>query len=207
MTRKSFLQQSSASKSLLARLGASFVRLGRDERGVSAVEFAMLLPLMLSLYLGAVEVSQAVAVDRKVTLAARAVADLVSQVKTIDNNELANVVDAATNVVAPFPESNLKITIRAIKIDAQGNVTTVWTYSGATGAVTDPTTPHAGDRLPARIEDRELHHLPDLGSGRIFLQAGRRIRHHRNLDAARPDLHASAPVGRRAEDVNGRTRS
>jgi Flp pilus assembly protein TadG len=137
-------------KSLLARLGASFVRLGRDERGVSAVEFAMLLPLMLSLYLGAVEVSQAVAVDRKVTLAARAVADLVSQVKTIDNTELANVVDAATNVVAPFPESNLKITITAIKIDGQGNVTTVWKYSGATGAVTDATTPQqAIDSRPA----------------------------------------------------------
>ena len=39
-----------------------------DERGVSAVEFAMLLPLMLSLYLGAVAVSQGIGADRKVTL-------------------------------------------------------------------------------------------------------------------------------------------
>ena len=127
-------------KSLLARLGASFVRLGRDERGVSAVEFAMLLPLMLSLYLGAVEVSQAVAVDRKVTLASRTIADLVSQMPDVNNTYLANVVDAATNVVAPFPESKLKVTITSIKIDAQGNVTTAWTYSGTTGAVTDQTT-------------------------------------------------------------------
>ena len=40
----------------------------------------MLLPLMLTLYLGAVEVSQAVGVDRKVTLTSRTVADLASQV-------------------------------------------------------------------------------------------------------------------------------
>ena len=48
-------------------------RLIGDERGVSAVEFAMLLPLMLTLYLGAVEVSQGIGADRKVTLTARTV--------------------------------------------------------------------------------------------------------------------------------------
>ena len=47
--------------------------LASDERGVSAVEFAMLLPLMLTLYLGAVEVSQGVGADRKATLTARTI--------------------------------------------------------------------------------------------------------------------------------------
>ena len=42
-------------------IGAGLRRLLRDKRGVSAVEFAMLLPLMVTLYLGGVEVSQAIA--------------------------------------------------------------------------------------------------------------------------------------------------
>ena len=49
-----------------ARLNAHARRIARDERGVSLIEFAMLLPLMLTLFIGAIEISQAVALDRKV---------------------------------------------------------------------------------------------------------------------------------------------
>ena len=69
----------------LTRLSRRAVSLRRDQRGVSAVEFAMLLPLMVTLYLGAVEISQGVAIHRKVTLTARTVADLASQVTSINN--------------------------------------------------------------------------------------------------------------------------
>jgi Flp pilus assembly protein TadG len=124
-------------KSETAQTAADFGRrllgLGKDERGVSAVEFAMLLPLMLSLYLGAVEVSQGIGADRKVTLTSRTVADLVSQVSSIDNNGMTNSLTAGTKVMAPFPSGNLKIVVSSVKIDAQGNATVDWsdTYNGA----------------------------------------------------------------------------
>ena len=116
-----------------ADLGRRLLGLGKDERGVSAVEFAMLLPLMLSLYLGAVEVSQGIGADRKVTLTSRTVADLVSQVSSIDNNGMSNSLTAGTKVMAPFPSANLKIVVSSVKIDAQGNATVDWsdTYNGA----------------------------------------------------------------------------
>ena len=119
----------------LSIVGTIKCRLGGlagDERGVSAVEFAMLLPLMLSLYLGAVEISQGIGADRKVTLTARTIGDLVSQVSSIGNADMTNALNASSAVMAPFPTSNLKVTVSSVKIDAAGKATVDWsdTFNG-----------------------------------------------------------------------------
>jgi Flp pilus assembly protein TadG len=101
-------------------------RLVRDERGVSAVEFAILRPLMLTLYLGSVEISQGIAADRKVTLTARTIADLISQVPSINNADMTNSLNAAGAVMAPYPVSKMKLTVSSVVIDAQGKATIAW---------------------------------------------------------------------------------
>ncbi len=110
----------------LADLSRRVSSLRRDQRGVSAVEFAMLLPLMITLYLGAVEISQGVAIQRKVTLTARTVADLASQVTSINNADMTNLLNAASSVVTPFPIGQLKVTITAVDIDANGAAKVAW---------------------------------------------------------------------------------
>jgi Flp pilus assembly protein TadG len=130
----------------ISRLGPvqHFIRLGCDQRGVSAVEFAMLLPLMLTLYLGAVEISQGIGIDRKVTLTSRTVADLAAQVSTIASSDMANILAAASSVVAPYDPSKLKVTVSQITIDSNGNPTISWscthngTAHGVGSAVTLP---------------------------------------------------------------------
>lgn len=112
----------------------------RDQRGVSAVEFAMVLPLMLTLYLGSVEISQGVAADRKVTLTARTVADLVSRVSSIDNAGMNNVMAASTSVMTPYNAASTKVIVSLVEVDATGVAKIKWsdavnTAKRATGAV------------------------------------------------------------------------
>jgi len=123
-------------------------RLARDERGVSAVEFGMLLPLMLSLYLGAVEVATAVAVDRKVTLAARSVADLISQSSSVSTTDINNILEAAGAVTAPYSDAPLKVTVSQVKIDANKNATIQW--SAAKNAT--PYTNGSGATVPDNLK-------------------------------------------------------
>ena len=101
-------------------------RLRRDQRGVSAVEFALLLPLMLTMYLGSVEISQGVSASRKATLTTRTVADLVSQVSSINNTDMTNSLNAAATVMAPFPSTNLKVVVSSVTIDSTGKATVAW---------------------------------------------------------------------------------
>jgi Flp pilus assembly protein TadG len=113
-------------KLLPARVQSAITGLMRDRRGVSSVEFALLLPVMLLLYLGTVEVSEAVAVDRKVTLTTRILADLASQVTSINNADMTNILNSAVAVIAPYDVTKFKIVLSAITIDNAGIAKIAW---------------------------------------------------------------------------------
>jgi len=115
-------------------------RIARDRRGVSAVEFALLAPLMVGLYLGCAEISDGVGADRKVSLATAAVANLAAQVTTISSNDMNNILDASSSVIYPYAASKLKITLSCLNIDANKNVRVKWSVTrngtALTGSVT-----------------------------------------------------------------------
>ncbi|MBI3435087.1 MAG: pilus assembly protein [Proteobacteria bacterium] len=111
---------------LFAMLARRLRRFTGDERAISAVEFAMLLPVMLMLYLGGIEVSQAVSADRKMTLVARTVGDLVSQVASVSNADMANILNATSAVATPFPSANLKVRVSSVTIDSTGKAMIAW---------------------------------------------------------------------------------
>jgi Flp pilus assembly protein TadG len=97
-----------------------------DRRGVSAVEFAFIAPVMVGLYLGCVEISDGVAADRKVSLVVDALSNLSSQVTTISSAQMTNILNASSSIIQPYSASNLTATLSCLKIDANRNVTVAW---------------------------------------------------------------------------------
>ena len=68
------------------RIRSLIAGLARNDRGSAAVEFAVIVPIMLTLFFGVLEFSSGIAVDRKVTLVARTMSDLTSQSTTRDRH-------------------------------------------------------------------------------------------------------------------------
>jgi len=101
-------------------------RFRRNEKGVSAIEFALIAPLMLIIYLGSVEVSLALSIDRKITSTASALADLVAQDDVITDDEIRDILNAGGAIIAPFSAEPLEIRISSIFMDLSGDVEVQW---------------------------------------------------------------------------------
>lgn len=99
------------------RLWRSAVRLSSDCRGVAAVEFVMIVPLMLTMFFGMVEFSSGVAVNRKVTLMARTLSDLTSQSTTVADSDLSNFFTASVGIFTPYSASPTRATLTELYID------------------------------------------------------------------------------------------
>jgi Flp pilus assembly protein TadG len=92
-------------------------RFVRDRRANAAVEFSFIVPLMLTMFFGTVEFSSGVAVNRKVTLVARTMSDLVSQSSTVTDTDLTNFTTTSKAIMTPYGATPLNTTVSELYID------------------------------------------------------------------------------------------
>jgi Flp pilus assembly protein TadG len=97
-----------------------------DRRGVAAIEFAVLLPLMLIMYFGSIQITDAISADRQVTLVASTVAEIASQYTQVSGTDVSNILSAASAVLSPFAVKNATVTLTSVTIDNNGNATVAW---------------------------------------------------------------------------------
>ncbi len=105
--------------------------------GTAAVEFAMILPLMVLMYIGVVDVSRGVIASRKLNALSRTISDLVSQQPTSQTTPIATlstIFTAASAIMQPYGTSGLTMTVSAVDVKAKGNGTCCdalvrWTYT------------------------------------------------------------------------------
>src|SRR4051794_39321903 len=91
--------------------------LRRDTSASAAVEFAVIGPIMLTLLFGVIEFSSGIAVDRKVTLAARTLSDLTSQSSSVTDADLANFTITTKAIMTPYPSGLLNSTVSELYVD------------------------------------------------------------------------------------------
>jgi Flp pilus assembly protein TadG len=105
-----------------------------SRHGVAAVEFALIVPVMLLLLLGTFEVSQAIAAKRKAVLTASTVANIVTQYTNISASQtMPDILNASASVLIPFSSNNAIVVVSCISIDAQGIAKIAWSQALPSG--------------------------------------------------------------------------
>jgi Flp pilus assembly protein TadG len=101
-------------------------RFARSTRGVAAVEFAMVLPVLAVMFLASFDGGRAIAIYMKVRAATYTVAAITNQYQTIYDADMQTIFWATTQVLAPYSTSPAGVTVSQIAIDNNGNAKVVW---------------------------------------------------------------------------------
>ena len=99
--------------------------LAKSEDGISAVEFALIAPLMAIIYFGCIELSIMMTLDRKVTGATAALGDLTSRASSVSNDELSDIIEASRMVMQPNDMTGARIRVTSLYED-DGDAKVAW---------------------------------------------------------------------------------
>lgn len=104
-------------------------RLRKDNRGVGAVEFALIAPLLLFLYITSFELTIGLSVSKRVTRSASTIADLVTQQSKVTTSDLQQMTSVANAIFTPYQPQNLKVKVTGVTLDASSNPTVSWSWA------------------------------------------------------------------------------
>lgn len=122
------------SDGMMRRPWLSLRRFARDQRGVSALEFALVAPILITFYFGMAETVQAMMAKRKVGHIASVIGDLVAQDQTMTTAEFTDLWTVGATLASPFPTTGkLGMRITSVSANAAGTVTVDWSCVGGTG--------------------------------------------------------------------------
>ncbi|MEK1896234.1 MAG: TadE/TadG family type IV pilus assembly protein [Rhizobium sp.] len=118
-----------AGRGVLIRLHRLARRFIGDRQGVGAIEFAILFPILVMLYIGAFEITIGLSISKRASRAAGMITDVVTQQKSVTKAWLTDMPSVASAVFVPYGSTGLTIKITGIALDGTGNPTVAWSWA------------------------------------------------------------------------------
>jgi len=137
-----------------------FVARLREDAGMAAVEFSLILPVLVLLWIGGVEVTEALSVDRRLNNLGSSIGDLVSRTKQISYAQMTKIFDLGPKAMYPSCDiagkptcasRGLAMRITAVAIDGSQNATVAWSRASGTTAYTSTDNSQMNTLVPATL--------------------------------------------------------
>jgi Flp pilus assembly protein TadG len=110
----------------MSRPAGIYRRFIASTRGLAAIEFAMVLPVLVVLFLASVDAGRAIAIYMKVRAATYALDAITNQYTTIQSIDMQSILGATSVILAPYSSSPVVVTISQIAISSKGAATVSW---------------------------------------------------------------------------------
>ncbi|QND51775.1 pilus assembly protein [Phyllobacterium sp. 628] len=135
------------------RAGTYLANFLADRRGVAAMEFALIAPVMIMLLLGSVEITTGLDVNKKLGRATIIVNDLVTQQQAIVKNDLDDIMAIGATTLLPYQRDLPQITVTAINIPLTGSPTVAWSRRMVNQTVSTPYTKGSNITVDANLNN------------------------------------------------------
>ena len=119
---------------LLSRLFRSLrrSRILMQESGIAAVEFSLILPILVVLWIGGVEITSALSVDRRLNNLASSMGDLVARSKQLTYDDVDAIFDLKEAALFPYSDVGTNMRVTAVKMDGTGSAKVAWSRAEGT---------------------------------------------------------------------------
>ena len=100
----------------------------KDKRGVSAIEFAFVAPILITAYLGLAELTLGMMASRRTSHLAATVGDLAAQSESLSGANVLDLFAIGNSMMQPFSTTGtvLKIRVSSVKMGADTKAKVVW---------------------------------------------------------------------------------
>lgn len=115
------------------RLFAQIRAFSRAKKGVAAVEFALLAPMMVFLLLASVDILDALGANRRTQNVAASLADIVARDTEVSNSEITGIWAAANVLMFPDSGADMDLRITSVSIVSATQARVVWSEQNNTG--------------------------------------------------------------------------
>lgn len=142
----------------LDRACARFFRLAHDRRGVAAIEFAFIAPVLLILYFITMEVSQGIESNKKAARVASMVGDLVAQQPRMAKpEEIDAIMRIGEAIMQPYQRSIPHIVVTAIQLtdEPTPRAEVVWSRQLKDGVASRAALPKTFTTVPGQLMTRD----------------------------------------------------
>ena len=121
---------------MMRRLHAKYRRFAAAKQGIAAVEFALVLPMLVVILLATFDGGRAIAAYMKMRAATYSLASITNQYATIQSTDMTSILGATSVVMAPYTSSTPAVKISQVKINNSGVSTIEWSAAQGTTART-----------------------------------------------------------------------